>query len=806
MTVSTEVDHNEYTGNGVTTSFPYTFRIFKKSDLVVQVVDLNENITELILDTDYTVTGAGGYTGGNVILYTALANGYQISITRELPLTQETDLRNQGKFFAEVHENAFDKLTMLIQQGTGLARLALRRPTSFSTYYDALNYRISNLKDPVADKDAVNKKWVDDTYTQAIKDAEDAAERAEDAAERAENAVGHGITNLLNVSSVKALLTTAQLTSVSFNVQGYMPGTDFGGGIFYWDPEMPKAQHNGITIFSPTVPWDGSYAGLGAFLAGTGEANAGGSGCWMRAYNGSDILTSWAGHDVTGENAADVPVTAAIKLASILKTACRADAGSTIKCGFTTGVQTHDKFNIFTQASFVLDGIDDVLFYAEKDVNIDTYHDEYKERSVFFLNGCNNIQIKGFKWNWLFTDYSINEGDTQHKQGEWWYGIVAEGCDKLYINHNLVNASQYFVKADNWNATVTNKNIYVNDNFFKYVTNYCFLSRKIDFAEFSRNEVWYNGREWHTFGEAFAPTTYTKNVVAIGNKFYDQIAIQSCITPGSYMDTCLITDNYCRRSRGIFVEIGSASNITISNNQSYSTGERDSSHILLVSGGVDDEPAGGLSNLLITGNVFHGGPYAMREYNVGTPIRRGITFSNNHIVDCPAPIMSNQSLVGMRFTGNYVQVPDDFPNLVWAGQYPVIDNNTLIGVTIRIRDLGYTLLYPTITNNIFRSNSVLTEFAALIDMDNFEGATISNNNTVAASYISFIPKPENVSVVGFKYLDFGLNTHPYGRYGSKCVSKRGDFVKNDSPSLNDKFYGWICLDASTNEWHAIPIS
>lgn len=116
MTVSTEVDHNDYIGNGVTTSFPYTFRIFKKSDLVVQVVDLNENITELILDTDYTVTGAGGYTGGNVILVTALANGHQISITRELPLTQETDLRNQGKFFAEVHEDAFDKLTMLIQR------------------------------------------------------------------------------------------------------------------------------------------------------------------------------------------------------------------------------------------------------------------------------------------------------------------------------------------------------------------------------------------------------------------------------------------------------------------------------------------------------------------------------------------------------------------------------------------------------------------------------------------------------------------------------------------------------------------
>lgn len=177
MTVSTEVDHNDYTGNGVTTSFPYTFRIFTKTDLMVQVVDLNENITVLTLDTDYSVTGAGAYSGGSVVLSTPLANGWQISISRELPATQETDLRNQGKFFAEVHEDAFDKLTMLIQQCFSFLRLALRKPSFIANYYDALNNRIRNLRDPSQAQDASTKSYVDVSLQQEKNERETAQKK-----------------------------------------------------------------------------------------------------------------------------------------------------------------------------------------------------------------------------------------------------------------------------------------------------------------------------------------------------------------------------------------------------------------------------------------------------------------------------------------------------------------------------------------------------------------------------------------------------------------------------------------------------
>ena len=109
-----------FVGNGVTTTFPFTFKVFAAADLlVVRVNTTTEVETTLVLGTDYSVTlnaEQNSSPGGNVVLTSALASGNNMIITSDIQNLQPTDLTNQGGFYPEVINDALDRATIQIQQ------------------------------------------------------------------------------------------------------------------------------------------------------------------------------------------------------------------------------------------------------------------------------------------------------------------------------------------------------------------------------------------------------------------------------------------------------------------------------------------------------------------------------------------------------------------------------------------------------------------------------------------------------------------------------------------------------------------
>ncbi|WOH79022.1 hypothetical protein RX327_24280 [Bradyrhizobium sp. BEA-2-5] len=132
MTVPSEVNRSgPYIGNGVTTVFPYEFRILDQAHIKVVRTE-NGAETTLTLGADYTVSGVGDDAGGSVTTSVAPTSAQTITNLRDVPFTQETDLENQGAYFAETVEASFDLAAMRDQQLKGGFDRSLRVSESSS--------------------------------------------------------------------------------------------------------------------------------------------------------------------------------------------------------------------------------------------------------------------------------------------------------------------------------------------------------------------------------------------------------------------------------------------------------------------------------------------------------------------------------------------------------------------------------------------------------------------------------------------------------------------------------------------------
>lgn len=142
MTVAaTDAKAGPYTGNDVASSFVFGFKVFADADIrVVEKLISTSVETDLVLTTNYTVTrnadqdnnpgGTVTYKVGGVT--TALPSTKTLTIVGDFDFAQPTDIPNGGSFFAQVIENAIDRVTLLVKQMKERYDRSLKIPVSVS--------------------------------------------------------------------------------------------------------------------------------------------------------------------------------------------------------------------------------------------------------------------------------------------------------------------------------------------------------------------------------------------------------------------------------------------------------------------------------------------------------------------------------------------------------------------------------------------------------------------------------------------------------------------------------------------------
>jgi len=273
MTVpNTNITSGPYVGNGLVDTYDYDFGITDKSEIrVFETTDLGVQ-TELTVDVDYTVNSIGLDIGGTITRIDGnLPTDYTWYIRSNIETTQDTDFESQGGFFPEVHENAFDKLTRLIQQLEDQLQRSIRVSESFPLVGD----QFLSLPEPVAQS---YLRWRSDLQgMENVTPLELGVLVENDVVER--------------VNDIKSLIDVSSPSSDKlYNVSSYFfsaPQSEMkGGGVFVWQEELNKNLANGATIIDPdnTDGFDGTKSTRDAFLTiqGTGV----GIGCWVKLVNG----------------------------------------------------------------------------------------------------------------------------------------------------------------------------------------------------------------------------------------------------------------------------------------------------------------------------------------------------------------------------------------------------------------------------------------------------------------------------------------------------------------------------------------
>lgn len=137
MTINSTVRKaGPYYGNSATTLFPFSFKVFDKTNIGVVRAQGTGAGQFLTLDSDYSVTlnvDQNNNPGGSIaypLSGAPLPPGYSLVILGVLPYDQPTDLTNQGGFYPQTIEDMVDRAEIQIQQLAEISSRALQFPAA----------------------------------------------------------------------------------------------------------------------------------------------------------------------------------------------------------------------------------------------------------------------------------------------------------------------------------------------------------------------------------------------------------------------------------------------------------------------------------------------------------------------------------------------------------------------------------------------------------------------------------------------------------------------------------------------------
>jgi len=173
MTVATTERKQSFTTNGVTVNFPFTFKATDENQIYCQYTPDGGNTADY---TNFTVVLQE--VGGTVTTNDVLVSG-TLLVYRIVPLTQNTDYVEGGRFPAESHEAALDKLTLIDQDQQEDISRALKGPIGKDNPYTLAETLTEDELLIMRSNEIKSSGTTIDDLNNAIDNANNAAQNAE---------------------------------------------------------------------------------------------------------------------------------------------------------------------------------------------------------------------------------------------------------------------------------------------------------------------------------------------------------------------------------------------------------------------------------------------------------------------------------------------------------------------------------------------------------------------------------------------------------------------------------------------------